>query len=94
MSNFMPLLRAEATFDKREPVLVNPQHISEVRVITYRQERDFPARAYLSLRIQGGEAITILALDSERRPLLAADAAKFKSRELLNFFSQAARSAS
>lgn len=94
MSTFMTLTRAEVSLDRREEVLINPQHITEVRVHRYRRTEDFPARVILDLRIQGGSSLTVLALDSNFKPVTPEDAAAIDSRVLLGYFNQAVLSAS
>lgn len=94
MSTFMTLTRAEVSFDEREEVLINPQHITEVRVLTYRKTEDFPDRTYLSLRIQGGNGLSVLALDSRSKPLPPDEAAKVEPGRLLSDFNRAVHIAS
>lgn len=94
MSTFMTLTRAEVSFDEREEVLINPQHITEVRVLTYQANELFPDRTFLSLRIQGGDGPSVLAMDSARRPLTPEEAAKIEPGELLFHFNQAVSEAS
>lgn len=93
-TTFMTLTRAEVSFDEREEVLVNPAHIIEVRAQTYRATKDFPDRAFLTLRIQGGNSLSVLALGEQYESLQPADAAQRKTGELLHLFNQAVRSAS
>lgn len=91
---FMTLTRAEVSLDDHEDVLVNPAHMIEVRVLTYRATEHFPDRTFLSIRIQGGNGLSVLALDENRRPLVPTDAAKREPGELLHLFNQAVRSLS
>lgn len=94
MSTFMTLTRAEVSFDDREEVLINPQHITEVRVQRHKRTDLFPSRAILHLRIQGENSLTVLALDSNFKPMTPEDAATYDSRALLGYFNQAVLSAS
>lgn len=91
---FMTLTRAEVSFDDHEDVLVNPAHMIEVRVITYEATADLPRRRFLTIRIQGGNGLNVLALDENRKPLVPADAAQREPGELLHLFNQAVRSLS
>lgn len=86
---FMKLTRAEVAFDEYDEVLVNPAHITEVSVHTYKATAHLPDRALLSLRVQGGNGMTVLALDANLKPLVPADAAQREPSELLRNFNNA-----
>lgn len=92
--SFMCLTRGEVAFDEREEVLVNPEHVTEVRVMTYRATKDFPDRTTLTLRVHGITAINVLAPDENGAPMEPSAAAQREPRELLRLFQQSARSAS
>lgn len=92
--SFMYLTRGEVSFDEREEVLVNPAHITEVRVMTYRATKDFPDRATLTVRVQAVNSLSVLAVDENGRPMEPAAAAEREPGELLHLFNQAVRSLS
>ncbi|GAA1334458.1 hypothetical protein GCM10009592_30270 [Brachybacterium rhamnosum] len=94
MTAFMTLTRADVDHDHEEKVLVNPQHITEVRVKRLEKRKDFDDRALLSLTLQGGGTLTVLALDENRKPIPQEKAYTVDRGRLLLQFNQAVRAVS